>query len=219
MEKSVFIADLGTRCGKKISDTFQANNYRVIKTAVNPEKANTENPESAFGNSLISLDWNCSSPFSSKNIILGLRKYPEVKYSIIVFSSPQPDTPLYLQGTADIQKGFDLYLQSQIFITRELIAELSSQKTVPLFMVLESGDINNPYRNFLKSFINTILADQDKIEIPVNAFEADRETPEAFADYVYSAIHEKAPKSRGKWLRQFNVHSLLGGLSIPGNRQ
>jgi len=221
MEQTVFIADQGTRYGRKISDTFLANNYRVISTIVETDDGRNDNQD-ADQSMLISIKWNCFSPFSSKNVILGLRPYQDVKYSVIIFSSSASaasaeETPLYLQNHSDIQKMLDYNLRSQILITHDLIAELSKHHSSYLFLVLENSDIENPGRSFLKSFINSILADQDNLNITVNAFEAGKETPEAFADYFYMAVQDKALKAKGKWFRQFQMPSFLNSISMPGS--
>ena len=218
MEKTVFIADQGTRYGRKISDAFLANNHRVISTTVETDDGSNDNQDTDKG-MLISIKWNCFSPFSSKNVILGLRPYQDIQYSVIIFSSSSSaeETPLYLQSHSDIQKMLDYNLRSQILITHDLIAELSKQHSSYLFLVLESSDIENPGRSFLKSFINSILADQDNLNITINAFEAGKESPEAFADYFYATVQDKALKSKGKWFRQFQMPSFLNSISMPGS--
>ena len=221
MEKTVFIADQGTRYGRKISDTFLANNYRVISTGVVKDGDSIDNQHADQG-MLISLKWNCFSPFSSKNVILGLRPYQDVRYSVIIFSSAAAassaeEKPLYRQNHSDIQKMLDYNLRSQILITHDLIAELSKHHSSYLFFVLENSDSENPGRSFLKSFINTILADQDNLNITINAFEAGKETPEAFAEYFYLAVQDKALKTKGKWFRQFQMPSFLNSISMPGS--
>jgi len=218
MENTVFIADQGTRYGRKISDTFLANSFRVISTRVETS-VKTENSDTNDSR-LVSIKWNCFSPFSSKNIILGLRPHQDIKYNVIIFSSSSADknTPLYLQNQSEIQKLLDYSLRSQILITHDLIAELSRQKSSYLFLVLENSESENPCRGFLKSFINSILADQDNLNVTVNAFEAGKETPEAFADYFYSTVQDKAIKSKGKWFRQFQMPSFLNSIPMPGSR-
>lgn len=201
MEESVFIVDQGTGSGRKISDAFLSGGYRVIRTEIEPSTASQQNEDDRF----IKLKWNCFSPFSSKNVILGLRLYNEIKYSIIIFSSPETDLPLFRQNQAEIQKSVDFYIKSQLLITKELLGELSKQKQGRLFLVLEGRSNGSAaYRQFFRAFINDLLTEQEDNEIIINAFEAGRESSEAFAKYVYAAIHGRALKSKGKWFRKFS---------------
>ena len=145
MEESVFIVDQGTGSGRKISDAFLSGGYRVIRTEIEPSDSTQQIDDDRF----IRLKWNCFSPFSSKNVMLGLRLYNEIKYAIIIFSSPETDMPLFRQNHAEIQKSVDFYIKSQLLITRELLEELSKQKQSRLFLVLECrGNNTTVYANF-----------------------------------------------------------------------
>ncbi len=204
MENSVFIVSQGSRYGRKIADKFLANSYRVIKTVTELEDEISETPASGRENMLTELNWNSYSPFSSKNIILNLRQYPDIKYYIILYSIPEETAPFYKQSQTDIQKTIDLYIKSQISITSELINELSRNNKSPnLFLVLGSSDTSNPYKDFFKSFITNILEDAELSKININAFEIGKENPDVFADYVFSTVQDKGIKNRGKWFKQF----------------
>ncbi len=201
MEESVFIVDQGTGSGRKISDAFLSGGYRVIRTEIEP----SDSPQQSEDDRFIRLKWNCFSPFSSKNVILGLRLYNEIKYSIIIFSSPETDMPLFRQNHAEIQKSIDFYIKSQLLITRELLGELSKHKQSRLFLVLECrGNSTTAYRQFFRALINDMLNEQKDNGIIINAFESGKESDEAFAKYVYSTIRGRALKSKGKWFRKFS---------------
>ncbi|MCL2792913.1 MAG: hypothetical protein FWD87_07460 [Spirochaetaceae bacterium] len=200
MEESVIIITQGSRYGKKITDKFLANNYKVVKT-INEQQSEAEALESGTESMLTELHWNYKSPFSAKNIILNLKSYPDTKNFIIVFSMPERDTVLYRYSQIEIQKTIDLYIKSQLSIACELLNELSrNNKSATLFFVLENS--NNPFKEFFKSFINTVLED-NTLPVNVNAFEAGKETPESLADYVFSILQDKKKSAKGKWFKQF----------------
>ena len=198
IEESVIIITRESYYGKKITDKFLANNYKVVKTTSSQEG---ENSAPVAGETMLTeLSWNYKSPLSSKNIILNLKNYPDIKNFIIVFSMPRGDTPLYKSSQIEMQKVIDLHIKSQLAITCELLAEFSnSKKSANLFFVLENS-ANTPFKEFFKAFINTILDDNTMIA-NTNAFEIGKETPDAFADYVFSIVRDKK-KARGKWFKQ-----------------
>ncbi|MCL2480347.1 MAG: hypothetical protein FWF38_01405 [Spirochaetaceae bacterium] len=207
MDESVFIISQGSRYGKKIADKFLANNYRVIKTISDQESEISEN-STAGGASpetesmLTEISWNYRSPFSSKNITISLKNHPDIKNFIIVYSIPEEDTPIYKQSQIEIQKIIDLYIKSQISITCEFLNDFSkNNRSANLFLVLENSNSNNPFREFFKNFINTILGD-DTLPVNINAFEIGKEPPDPFADYVFSIIQDKKA-AKGKWFKQF----------------
>ncbi|MDX9800355.1 MAG: hypothetical protein RBT69_03350 [Spirochaetia bacterium] len=202
MEESVFIIDQGTGCGRKISESFLSGGYRVIATEIeNSESRAAHTEEDRF----IKLNWNCFSPFSSKNVILGLRLYNKIKYSIIIFSSPEADLPLFRQNNAEIQKSIDFYIKSQVLITRELLTELARQKPSLLFLVLESrGNGSTAYRQFFRAFINNLLKEKETNGITINAFETGTESTETFAKYVFSTIQGRGSRAKGKWFKKFS---------------
>jgi len=202
MQESVFIISQGSRYGKKIIDKFLANNYKVIKTVTEQETDTLEITTSESKNMLTELNWNYRSPFSSKNILLNLKNYPDTNNFIIVYSIPDENTPIYKQSQIEIQKIIDLYIKSQFSITCEFINEFSkNNRSANIFLVLENSNQNNPFREFFKNFINTVLED-DTLTANINAFEIGKETPESFADYAFSVIQDKR-KSKGKWFKQF----------------
>ncbi|MCL2293887.1 MAG: hypothetical protein FWC36_03370 [Spirochaetes bacterium] len=202
MENSVFVITQGTRCGKKIVDKFLINNYKVLKTVTEQENDTLEAEEAEKQAMLTELAWNYQSVFSSKNIILNLKNYPHIRNFIIIYSAPQAETPIYRQDPIEIQKTIDFYIKSQLSITCELLNELSKDDTSSsLFLALEYS-LNNPFRDFFKNFINTLL-DDTSLTVNINAFEAGKETPESFADYVFSIVQDKKLKSKGKWFKQF----------------
>jgi len=202
MEESVFIVTQGSRYGKKITDKFLLNNYKVIKTVTEQEKEISETITSETKSMLTELNWNYRSPFSSKNITLSLKNYSDIKNVIIVYSIPEEDIPIYKQSQIEIQKVIDLYIKSQISITCEFLNEFSkNNKTANLFLILENSNSNNPFKEFFKNFIDTVLTD-DSISVNINAFEIGKESPESFADYAFSIIQDKK-KTKGKWFKQF----------------
>ena len=198
IEESVIIITQGSRYEKKITDKFLANNYKVVKATSEQEG---ERPDLLVIDTLLTeLSWNYKSPFSSKNIILNLKSYPDIKNFFIVYSMPNDDTPVYKNSQIEMQKVIDLYIKSQLAITCELLSEFSNNnKSVNLFFILENSQ-NTPFKEFFKAFINTVL-DDNSMTANINAFEIGKETPEVFADYVFSIVRDKK-KARGKWFKQ-----------------
>ena len=208
MEESVLIITQGSHYGKKIADTFLINNYKVIKTITEQEieisksqGSGKETQVQETQNLLTEITWNYRSPFSYKNIILNIKNHPDIKNYIIIFSIPDGDTPIHKQNQIEIQKIIDLYIKSQLAITCELLSEFSkNNKSANLFLVLENSNSNNPFKEFIKNFINTIL-DDNSMTININAFEIGKEPPESFAEYVFSIMKDKKTV-RGKWFKQ-----------------
>jgi hypothetical protein len=201
MEESVFIMSQGSRYGKKIVDKFVENNYKVIKTVTEQENEISETAATERETMLTELSWNYKSAFSSKNIILNLKNYPDINNFIIVYSIPEEDAPIYKKSQIEIQKLIDLYIKSQLSITCEFLTEFSKNDNPPAFFFILENSLNNPFREFFKNFINSVLED-DTLSINTNAFEIGKEPPESFADYVFSTIQDKR-KTRGKWFKQF----------------
>lgn len=209
MDNIVFIADQGTRCGRKISDKFLENSFQVIKATTGMDD---EKPDESFHERLVTLDWNLNSSFSPKNIALGLKKFPRITHFAIIYSFPEIDTFMAEQSNLQIQKDIDLFLRSQVLLTREIINTFTPSDSSQLLLVMEEnqGNSPNPYREFLKEFINHILISSN---LKVNAFEYSGESPENFADFFFSAVHVKGIKSSGKWIKPFQINSILNSIN------
>ena len=202
MEKSVLIITQGSRYGKKIVDKFLKNNYKVIKTGTKQEEETSETTEAETEGKLTELNWNFTSQLSFKNIILCLKNYPDITDVIILYSVPEDNTPVYNQSYVEMQKTIDLYIKGQLSITCDLLREFSKNNSqCNFFLVLEKSPLSNPFREFFKSFINSLLEDNN-LPLVINAFEVGKDTPESFADYAFSIIQDKK-QARGKWFKQF----------------
>ena len=213
MNNSLLIADQDSRCGKKITDIFLLNEYKVIQTVVNknPSKKQKETEEEKSEHKLIRLDWNCFSTISPKNIILQTKQSTGFNTAAVIFTPPEAAASFINQSHIEIQKSIDFYFRSLITITKEIINELRKKSPAYLYLVLNSKNRDEMYTSIYRSFINSVLQDTDDC-LHINGVENNYENPEQFAEYFYSLLI-KEKRTGGKWYRQIQMNSFF---SIPG---
>ena len=135
MNNSILIADQDSRCGKKITDIFLLNNYKVIQTVVNknPLSEEQETEKDTSEQKLSRLDWNCFSTISPKNIILQSKQTSDFNTAAVVFTPPSSSESFITQSHIEIQKSIDFYFRSLVTITKEIINELAKNHS-PIFI-------------------------------------------------------------------------------------
>ncbi len=209
MNNSILIADQDSRCGKKITDIFLLNNYKVIQTVVNknPLSEEQETEKDTSEQKLSRLDWNCFSTISPKNIILQSKQTSDFSTAAVVFTPPAASESFITQSHIEIQKSIDFYFRSLVTITKEIINELGKKPQSHLYLILNAKNRDEMFTTVYRAFINSALKNSSD-SLLIYGVENNYDEPEQFAEFFFNLL-QKEKKIGGKWLKQLQMNSFF----------
>ncbi len=215
MNNSFFIADQDSRCGKKITDVFLLNDFKVIQTVIKNKSLDSkegDEKDKISEQKLIPLEWNCFSTVSPKNVVLQLRQITVINTAAVILTPPEDIKSFVDQTHMEIQKSIDFYIRSQIILAKEIITELKRNSPSYLYLVLNSTNRDDMYTSVYRAIINSLLKGSDD-DLYINCVENNSDDHEQFADYFFSIVG-KNRKTGGKWYKPFQMNSIFSGFSL-----
>ncbi len=207
MERHVLIAGRGSAVLEALVQEAIGAKARVLRTL---DSGQDKPPVPEGSEDLLGLTiWNRRSPLSARSVVIrAANVLSNIDEAFIVYSSSDEKfRPFHELSPTDIELKVDSDVKGYLFLTKEVLAQLSRQRggTISLVFQHPGAILGSPLEavasaGFRSTGDELFMAYQNE-PIILRGFESTAGDVNEFARYVFAAGTEKAERTRGKWQR------------------
>jgi NAD(P)-dependent dehydrogenase (short-subunit alcohol dehydrogenase family) len=213
VNRIALITDVDTPLGDQLARRYLSEGCGVAATR-SPGKP-VDAPMVSEQEDLLLIDWNRSSPISTKNLLLtALNRFDRIDETVLL-SVPQLEPKLLQETTAEtIDRAVDAWMKGPLFLMKAVLELYGQRKGGRLALVnhvaQEEPAVLPPLESALRGGFTaaaaSIFASIGQQGILVHGFESRSRKIEELADFICDTMKNKTARSSGKWHR-FPVRS------------
>jgi NAD(P)-dependent dehydrogenase (short-subunit alcohol dehydrogenase family) len=213
VSRVALITDVDTPLGDQLARRYLSEGCGVAATRSPGNSVDT--PMVSEKEDLLLIDWNRSSPISTKNVLLtALNRFDRIEETVLL-SIPQLELKLLQETAAEtIDRAVDAWMKGPLFLVKGVL-ELYGQRNGGRLALVnhvaqEEAVVLPPLESALRGgFIaaaESVFAAIDRRDILVHGFDSRSRKIEELADFICDTMKNKTARSSGKWHR-FPVRS------------